>query len=204
MSGRERIGILGGTFDPIHNGHLLLAQQAAQVAHLDRVLLVVAKDPPHKQPDVPAAHRLEMVRLAAQEAGRPLEACDLELKLPGKGYAVEVVGALAQQHPQADLFYLAGSDLLPTLPYWKGSRELLRLARVLCVPRRGWSLDAGTFQRLVQLCGGRVQLLEISLPEVSSSQLRQRLRMGEPVEGMLPAPVLAHIREHGLYQWGRL
>ena len=66
MSGRERIGILGGTFDPIHNGHLLLAQQAAQVAHLDRVLLMVAKDPPHKQPDVPAAHRLAMVRLAAQ------------------------------------------------------------------------------------------------------------------------------------------
>ena len=196
----RRTGILGGSFDPIHWGHLRLALEAAKAARLDRVLLVVSKDPPHKQPDTPAAQRLEMAALGAGASGGPLEACGIELELPGKGYAAQVVAALARAYPGEAFYYLVGSDLLPTLPYWKDSAQLLALAQVLCVPRPGWRLEEGVFQRLSAACGGRVERLEIPVPEISSTQVRQRLRAGEPVEGLIPQPVLAYIQKNRLYR----
>lgn len=202
------MGLFGGSFDPVHTGHLHVARTAAQAFDLDRVVFVPAAQPPHKRGRVlaPGEHRLAMVRLAI--AGEPrFEASDLELGRPGPSYTYdtlrELPGALGLEG--AELFLILGSDNLPDLPRWHRGPELLRLAQPVVLLR-----DEDDPERLLEGLAREVEgeLLErlrrglLRVPPVPgrASDLRERIGRGLPPGPSLPPEVAAYIREHGLYR----
>ena len=197
----RRLGILGGSFDPVHLGHVLLARQAAAAWDLDRVLLMPARDPFHKELQASAADRLCMAELAAREDAC-LAACTLELELTGKGYAADVLQVLKDREPEAELFYLIGADVLASLPGWYRSRELLSMATLLCAARAGEDLNRAREQ--AEALGGRVYVLEGALPAISSTEVRRRIARGEPAEDLLPPAVWQYIQKRNLYRQGEL
>lgn len=200
MDKNLRIGILGGSFDPVHHGHLQLAQAALVKAQLDCVLLLVAKDPPHKAVCTPAWDRLQMVRLACARAPG-LVACGLELELPGRVYAIHAVRELKRRLPTARFFYLLGSDTLATLPHWYGGRELLSSVDILCAVRKGgWGPDARQAAQLGEQFQMRLTLLDLQLPDISSTQIRERLAAGLSISQLVEPAVEHYILAHGLYR----
>ncbi|MGH7150877.1 MAG: nicotinate-nucleotide adenylyltransferase [Planctomycetota bacterium] len=202
-----RIGVYGGSFDPIHNGHLAAAGTARDRGRLDRVLLVPAAAPPHKEGRAlaPAEHRLSMVALAVE--GRPgLEACDLEIRRGGRSYTVDTLAQVRALFPGAEVFLVIGSDTLPDLPQWRDVHEILARTRVLTVFRRGH--DRGAVEGLrshfapeevESLAAG---FLEIDPVDASATEIRDRLRRRLPVAGLVPTRVAAYIERHGLYRNG--
>ena len=186
-----RLGILGGSFDPVHLGHVALAEAARDALRLDRVLLVPAASQPLKSVGhgAPAEDRYAMVRLAAR--GRPhLEASDIEIRRPGPSYTVDTLReVLAGLSPGSEVFLLLGADALADLPRWRDSGEIGRLAVVVGCSRPGCPAPAGA-----GLC------LEASTPEVSSTEVRRRVAAGAPLAGLVPDDVAAYIADRGLYR----
>ena len=196
---RQRVGILGGTFDPIRMGHIALARGALKAAALDEVLLVTAKDPPHKKAVAPAEDRLRMTALAA-ESVPGVTACGLELELPGRVYTADLLSELCGRHPDTRFYYLLGSDQLPGLPGWYHIQDALRMAAFLCAVRNGRKNEAECALAWARCQLHReIPLLELSVPAVSSSEIRRCLAEGVPVTGRLPPAVEAYIREKKLY-----
>lgn len=196
-----RIGLLGGTFNPIHRAHVQMAEIARDEAALDRVLLMVAADPPHKRVDegVPADVRFRLVETAVSGEAR-LEASDLEILRGGKSYTLLTLQELSAQNPEAELFLIIGSDTLTDLPNWYHPEEVLKIAGVLCVPRVGIDQDdENTAQMLRERYGARVRLLSAKADVISSTEIRKRLFAGFPVEGMLPDAVEQAVYECGDY-----
>ena len=196
-----RIGLLGGTFNPIHRAHVQMAQIARDEAALDQVLLMVAADPPHKRvdEDVPADVRFRLVEIAISGKAR-LEASDLEILRGGKSYTLLTLQELFTQNPEAELFLIIGSDTLTDLPNWYHPEEVLKIAGVLCVPRVGIDQDdEKTAQMLRERYGARVRLLSAKADVISSTEIRKRLFAGLPAEGMLPDAVEQAAYECGDY-----
>ena len=189
-----RLGVLGGSFDPVHGGHLALAEAARDLLRLDRVLLVVAASQPLKPggPSAPAEDRYAMVRLALR--GRPrLEASDLELRRPAPSYTVDTLRDLRASLPgTAEVLLILGADALADFPRWREVDAVRRLARIVGCPRPGSPAPAGVDE-----------VLPVSTPDVSSSEIRRRLAAGASVAGLLPEDVLVYARERGLYGAGR-
>ncbi len=198
-----RIGMLGGTFNPIHNGHIQMAQAALEQIGLDRVLLMVDRDPPHKtvQDAIPASYRFEMARLAAQELGEPkIAACDIELKREGKSYTIDTLRDLQKRNPGAQLFCIVGGDMLKDLPNWKQAREIFRIAAIVAFAREGLQgTEQQDAQRLREEFGAVVHLLNVAIPPISSTQVRQHIRDALPISGLLPLMVEKYLYENGLY-----
>lgn len=199
----RRVGVFGGTFDPPHNAHLLAAATARDVLRLDRVLLVVAGDPWQKTASVPvtaAHHRLAMTQLLVDGAGG-LEVTDLEVRRSGPSYTVDTLTELASAGEQ--LVLILGGDALAGIATWHRPSEVVRLAQIAVVQRPGVSdgvddqhLGAG----LTLPAGWQVERFEIPRMDISSSDLRQRLRSGATVCGMLPPSVASYALHHGLYR----
>ena len=191
---RERIGILGGTFDPPHIGHLLAAVNVRHALGLDRVLLVVANDPWQKTVDRPvteAADRLAMV--AAAVAGVDgVEVCDMELRRGGPSYTVDTLAELAADDPDGERFLVLGSDAAAGLLSWERAEELPAFASLVLVDRPGMPCPppptGWTFQRV-----------EIPRVEVSSTDLRARAADGRPLAFLVPHAVVSCIQERRLY-----
>jgi nicotinate-nucleotide adenylyltransferase len=186
-----RVGLLGGSFDPVHRGHIALAEAARDALRLDRVLLVVAAGQPLK-PSGPAASaedRYAMLRLAAR--GRPgLEASDLELRRPAPSYTVDTVREVRRGLPPGtEIVLLLGSDALADFPLWKEAAALRGLATVAACRRKGLPPPAGADL-----------VFEADLPEVSSTEVRRRVAAGEGIEGLVPPDVAAYVVERGLYR----
>jgi nicotinate-nucleotide adenylyltransferase len=185
-----RLGILGGSFDPVHLGHLALAEAARDRLGLDRVLLVVAAGQPLKPagPAASAEDRYAMVRLAVR-GRRGLEASDLELRRPAPSYTADTLRELRRSHPApADLLLLLGADALRDFPRWREVDAIRGLARVVACPRPGAVAPPGGFE-----------VLAADTPEVSSTEVRRRTAAGEPLAGLVPEDVEAYIRERRLY-----
>jgi nicotinate-nucleotide adenylyltransferase len=190
-----RLGILGGSFDPVHLGHVALAEAARDRLRLDRVLLIVAAGQPLK-PGGPAASgedRYAMLRLAVR--GRPrLEASDLELRRPAPSWTVETLREVRLRHPDAtEVLLLLGADALADFPRWREVDAIRALARVVACPRP----SAGTPG--TPALAGADEVLDARTPEVSSSEVRRRAAAGEPFGDLVPADVEEYIRERGLY-----
>ncbi|HLU43114.1 MAG TPA: nicotinate-nucleotide adenylyltransferase [Microthrixaceae bacterium] len=189
----RRIGVFGGTFDPPHLAHLVVAVEVRDALDLDVVLLVVANDPWQKTDTrciTPAAVRLEMVRAAvADEPG--LEASDLEIVRGGPSYSVDTMEELRRRHPDAELYLVLGADAAAGLDTWHRHRDLLALCELVVVGRPGTvpSLPEGT---------SAVQV-EVPQLEVSASDLRARVAAGRSIRYLVPDPVISLIREHRLY-----
>ena len=197
------LGVLGGSFDPVHEGHLHLGRSARKALSLERVLFIPAHVPPHKTDRrlTGGRHRLRMLELALRgEEG--LEPSDLELRRGGVSYTVDTVEAIAALRPDARIHFLIGSDTLEELHTWRRIREIAERVVFVMLPR-GTSPPRAPPPALLRALGP-VPLRVVSLPvrplPVSSTEIRRRIARGDPVEGMVPAAVEAYIRTHGLYR----
>lgn len=194
-----RLGILGGTFNPPHYGHLQLAEAARKEFALERTLLMVTADPPHKPVETPSAARLEMTALAA-EGREGIEASGMEIARGGKSYTVETLRALGAEEPDAELFLIVGEDMLKDLPRWREAESIFRMASIVGMERPGESGGAGeTAETLRKEYGAKVFVTSYSGPDISSTEIRKRFAHGLPAEGMLPEAVERHIYEKGYY-----
>jgi nicotinate-nucleotide adenylyltransferase len=196
-----RLGVFGGTFDPVHNGHLALAEAALAAFALDRVLLVPGHVTPFKlgRDTAPDADRLAMLRLAI--AGRPrLEVSTVELDRGGVSYTVDTLEALRAAHPADELWLLLGLDSLLTLGLWRRAHDILRLATVGTLLRPGSTLPDGdlTGFSAEESAALRAHVADGACPDISSTAIRQSLREHGTAEGLPPA-VLDHIRSRRLY-----
>ena len=209
------IGILGGTFNPPHLGHLALALHAREELGLDRVVLMPAGSPLHKPAaeDPGAECRLAMCRLAAQTV-EGLSACALEVERGGPSYTVDTLRAIHASHPNAELTFIVGADTAATLASWREPVELLGLAR-LAVASRGGSDREQAHDTVAGLAGqdaaagarerltSRVGFLTMDTIAVSSSSVRERAQRGEPLEALVGPAVAGYISENGLYSGAR-
>jgi nicotinate-nucleotide adenylyltransferase len=193
---RARIGILGGTFDPVHVGHLVVAVWARDHLALDRVLLVVANDPWQKRGRpcmAPAEDRFAMVEAAVADL-QGLEASRLEIDRGGPSYTVDTLRELAAAEPEAERFLIVGADLVPQLPTWHEADALAGLATLVVATRPG----AGTAE--AGIAGLEVRQLPVPRLEVSSSALRARLAAGLSVDALVPPAAARLIGSRGLYR----
>ena len=196
-----RTAVFGGSFNPIHYGHLLLADEVLETLKLDRILFVPAAVPPHKSPAhlAPAGDRHEMVRLAT--AGHPkFEVSDAELRRAGPSYTVDTLEAL--RTPREDLFLIVGSETFLDLLTWREPRRIAELTRLVVVPRVGSAFDAdgAAAQKVVREIGQEPLIVRAPSLPISASDLRRRVREGRSVAYRLPEAVAAYIRARRLYQ----
>ncbi len=202
MTRTQRIGIYGGTFDPIHIGHLAIAEESRHALDLDYVIFVPASRQPLKadfQGALPA-QRLAMVGLAC--AGNPqFIASDIDLRRPPPSYTVDTLAALrAETDPADDLVFILGTDAARDFPRWYRAAEMLRLVRLAIVGRPGYHLNVAQLEADLPGIGERCTLITGPRLDVSSSELRARLVSNRPTRYQIPDPVLAYIAAHGLYR----
>jgi len=224
----KRLGLLGGSFNPIHNGHVTIACQVLDMLGLDRIVFIPTGDPPHKLESQLAAamDRLEMVCIAI--AGIPsFDISDVEVRREGKSYSIDTVRELQRQYgPFSELFFLIGLDAFLDFPTWREPHALLNACHFVVVPRPGHSfrslarlsilpttldstalarLDSGQLARMdIPIStGSNVVCLSLPLCSISSSDIRLRVRSGATLANLLPPPVESYILHHSLYQEDR-
>lgn len=194
------IGVLGGTFDPIHIGHLIVAEEARLKLGLSEVLFVPAGQPWLKQDRniTAAVHRLEMVRVAI--ADNPyFELSTLEVERPGPSYTVDTLTMLRKQlGSRASLFFILGRDALAELPLWKEPQEVVQLCKLVVPPRIG-SKDLRHLEKAIPGLRDKVIQLDMPVIGISSSEIRQRIAQGLPVRYLVPPGVEGYIVEHRVY-----
>ena len=198
----RRIGILGGTFDPPHRGHLEIARLALDAAALEQVIFIPAAQPRLKSgaPQASPQQRLAMLQLAVNGAPN-FAVSDLELRRPGPTLTVETLRQLRRQTPNAALHFILGLDALARFDQWVEPQQITQLARLLAVSRPGHAnFDWPAFYARNPHAAGRIDCLPHAAINLSASELRRLLAAGMPVEGLLPAAVEGYIRENGLYR----
>jgi len=192
----KRIGIFGGTFDPIHLGHLIVAQQAAEKLGLDQVLFIPAGKPPHKGGEKlsPARDRYQMVRLAVR-GHRLFKVSDIEIKSKKSSYTVNTLKALKSKYKTAGLFLLLGLDQAVLLSTWKEPQELFELATVCVLSRPGF-----TRNEVESRWRKMLRFLPVSLIDISATAIRDRVRRSQAIRYLVPEEVARYIKNKKLYQ----
>ena len=194
-----KLGIVGGTFDPVHVGHIAMAEAAAACAGLDRVLLIPSNVPPHRSAAMAsAADRLEMTRLAA--AGHPrLEISDIELRRPGPSYTVDTLRQLRTERPEDELCLVLGWDAARDIRAWRSPDELVQLATLVIVARPGYSHPSSFELAAAGIDAGRVMICDAPTPDVEATDVRRLIEEGGSLHGVLDPAVELYIRDRGLY-----
>jgi len=195
-----KIGLMGGTFDPVHFGHLLIAEVARMEFGLDRVVWLPAASPPHKQgKEISAAeHRYAMVLVAT--AGHPqFEVSRMELERAGASYTIDTLEAFREREPGAELFFITGADAILEILTWYRHAEVVQASRFIAVTRPGYDLER---LKTVLPPAYLERIHPITAPEVdiSSTEIRRRVREGEPVRYLLPESVRVYLEKYGLYR----
>jgi len=200
----KKMGLFGGTFDPIHQSHVDMALRLAEELELDGVVLMPTFVPPHKirESMAPAAQRLEMCRLAAQ-AHPVLQVSDLELKREGASFTVDTLTTLCEQNPNTEWYLITGADMFVTLRTWHRFADVARMAVLCTVPREGTDTTAlQEYADALAADGFRCYVAHEPVAPLSSTQIRLQAMTGESLSGMVPSLVEQYIRDHGLYQSG--
>ena len=187
---RKRIGLYGGTFNPVHNAHLLVADQVGKALGLDKVLMMPDMIPPHvdKKDAIAAKLRVKMLQLAIQ--GNPFLGIELaEIQRGGVSYTYDTICELKQQHPEVDYYFIIGGDMVDYLPKWYRIRDLLKIVNFVGVRRQGAANKSD------------YPVIWVDVPEIdfSSSDIRQRIHDGRSIKYMVPEKVEQYIKEHQLY-----
>lgn len=203
MIASRRLGILGGTFDPVHFGHLDAADAARRALNLDQVWLIPSCDPPHRPVDPLASgyHRFALVALAVQ-GDETLRASDIELTRTGPSYTADTLRAVARQGWHASqIFFILGSDAFAEIATWREFPAVLDAANFVVIARPGTTLDAAAARTpsLRERLGRSMFLVEARTRDVSSSTIRARLAARQPIDDLVPAAVARHIVAHHLY-----
>jgi nicotinate-nucleotide adenylyltransferase len=196
----ERLGLLGGTFDPPHNAHLALARESLRQMVLSRVLWLLTPDPPHKdRPDItPYPLRREM--LLAAIAGNPsFELCEAESERPGPHYLADTIRILLPRYPDSEMFVLLGEDSLCDLPAWHRPQDVFRLCPLIVMRRSKCTADMKALERSLPGIAARTRFLDAPPVDISSTEIRRRIRAGRKIAGMLPPAVEKIIRQNSLY-----
>jgi nicotinate (nicotinamide) nucleotide adenylyltransferase len=198
----KRLGIMGGTFDPIHYGHLVAAEMARAEFSLNKVLFIPSGTPPHKErSDITAAElRFEMVERAIQD-NPAFEISALELRRIGPSYTVDTLRVLRRTWPEHELYFITGSDALRQIFSWREVEEILMMTKFIGAARPGF--DARDFLLQVQKerpeTQERIHYIEVPALAISSTDIRARVKRGQPIRYLLPEPVRLYIQQHGLY-----
>ncbi|MHA7134086.1 nicotinate-nucleotide adenylyltransferase [Oerskovia turbata] len=194
-SKRPRLGVMGGTFDPIHHGHLVAASEAAARFGLDEVIFVPTGKPSFKQHQKVTApeHRYLMTVIATASNPR-FTVSRVDIERPGLTYTVDTLRDLRAQRPGADLFFISGADAIEQMMTWKDADDLWKMAHFVAVSRPGHQLS------VEGLPPGVVSMLEIPALAISSTDCRQRAEAGQPVWYLVPDGVVQYIAKHGLYE----
>ncbi|CUH92502.1 nicotinate-nucleotide adenylyltransferase [Herbinix luporum] len=198
----KKIGIMGGTFDPIHNGHLFLAEHAYEQAGLDYVLFMPTMNPPHKAgiTVVSGEHRLNMVRLALKDNPN-FRLSDLELNRPGLTYTSDTLEVLKNREPDNDYYFILGADSLMMIPQWKDPQTIFNLSTIVAGGRIQFSMEQLKEQAeyLEKTYKGKIILLDMPIMEISSEKIRKRIKEGKSIRYYVPGEVLTYINDHNLY-----
>ena len=201
----KRIGIFGGTFNPIHMGHMIMAEKVCHNHHLSKILFIPAYIPPHKYVKdlTEAHHRYQMIK-AVISGNSKFEVSDLEIMREGKSYTIDTVQEILDHYGKdCEVFLIMGADSLNELELWKNIKRLSQLCHFVIVNRPGF--NTGASARLVEIIGSNnildMERLEIEIDPVgiSSTDIRKRLNDGVEIKGLVPECVETYIREHGLY-----
>jgi nicotinate-nucleotide adenylyltransferase len=197
-----RVGILGGTFDPVHLGHLIIAEEARSCLVLHRMAFVPAGQPPHKldRTITGTEQRLHMLREAI--AGNPcFELSRVDIDRPGPCYSVDTVRLLQELWgADTEIHFLVGSDSLAEMPTWHHPERLIQLCRIVAVRRPGYEIDLGALDRAIPGAAARIEMLDAPVLDISSTEIKLRVREGRSIRYLVPAPVERYIYEHGLYR----
>lgn len=216
-----RIGILGGTFNPIHYGHLRAAEEVRGKEKLERILFIPSCNPPLKNKDLAdARHRFEMTRLSI-ETNPLFEISDVECRASGKSYTVDTLITLKEMHPDTEFYFILGIDSFLDIPLWHQPKRIMELTNFIVVSRPGFDfsglssriavpvnvlseLSAGTLERYKTSldCGTEMILLNVTPINISSTTMRNLLRNGMSIKYLLPEAVESYIISHKLYQEG--
>jgi len=206
----QRMALFGGTFDPIHHGHLIAARAVAEYFHFERVTFVPAAQPPHKGPGgktlAPAADRVAMVRLAIEGEGL-FDVSDIEVDRPPPSYTFDTLADLRQRHGlEVELCWIVGTDMLEDLPTWHRAREVVDMARIITAARPPYS---GRMDRILARLGDRFSPDQVSrlaggvvqtpLIDITSTQIRRRIGAGKSARYLTPEKVMDYIHNRGLY-----
>ncbi|MBZ0275097.1 MAG: nicotinate-nucleotide adenylyltransferase [Anaerolineae bacterium] len=197
----RRIGILGGTFDPPHLGHLILAEYAADALGLTDLLFVPAADPPHKQHEdkTPIDHRLAMLELATAD-NVSFRISRIDIDRAGPHYSLNMVQIIREEHPDAELFFVMGGDSFHDLPTWHRPDELIRLCKLGVMRRPLDGIEPDMHESLLPGLAARTVMIDAPILQISSSDIVRRIQTGRSVRYLVPEVVLAYIKTHDLYQ----
>jgi nicotinate-nucleotide adenylyltransferase len=195
-----KVGLLGGTFNPPHIGHLVCAQEACAQLELDRVLLVPVHEPPHKgiEADPGVEHRVELCRRAVAGDER-LEVSLTDAEIPGPSYTVDTLRRLHERCPGDELTFIVGGDMALSLPTWREPESILRLAELGVAEREGVR-RADILDRLSGFDVQRLRFFDMPRLDISSSLIRRRVAAGRPIRHLVPEPVREYIEREGLYR----
>jgi len=188
-----KIGILGGTFDPVHNGHIYLAKKSYAKLRLDKIIFIPSYLPPHKKgvKVTSARHRFNMLKLAIR-ANKKFKISDMEIRRKGRSYSVDTLRRLRKKYgAKAGLFFITGSDSLKELDKWKNLAEILRLCRFVAVERPGFKIK--------DLPKG-FAALKINAKNISSTDIRNKIKSGKSLTNLMPGAVTRYIYKHSLYK----
>ncbi len=197
----ERLGVIGGTFDPPHYGHLVLADNGRVQLNLDAVIFVPAGIPPHKpeRPISPASHRLAMVE-AAMGDNAAFRLSRVDVDRPGPHYTVDMLALLAEAYPGSKLFFLIGGDSLAEFGSWRDPAGIVELAHLGVMERPGWEADVDGLEERVPQIRERLARLDAPYLEISGTDLRRRVREELPIRYLVPPAVRRYVLEHRLYR----
>ena len=185
-----RIGIFGGSFDPVHNGHLLLARKALKQLKLDIILFVLAFLPPHKQRKLSdAVHRKGMLQLAVNNR-RKFLISDFELKRKKKTYTYQTLRYFNKKYPEAEFYFIIGSDSASDLKNWKNAKEIMQTSKIVFAEREGYD----------KKFGADFVKLEGTIKNISSTEIRKKIKNGSSIKGLLPTSVENYVKKNGLYR----
>ena len=196
----QKIAIYGGTFNPIHNGHIHLAEQFALRLGVDRVLLIPTLSPPHKQAEDLASSqdRLAMCRLAARDGAFTVS--DMELRREGPSYTADTLTELKKQYPDSEFYLLMGEDMFLTVQNWYKPEVLYALSVLCAAPRSTGNMKRlSDHARFLEQSGARAVVCNIEYLPVSSTMVRSAVKKGQSISGLVPSPVEDYIFEHHLY-----
>jgi nicotinate-nucleotide adenylyltransferase len=198
-----KIGVLGGTFDPVHLGHIRMAEEARDALGLEQVILVPAGQPMSKlnRAITPAEHRIQMLRLVVKDKPH-LAISTIETERPGPSFTIDTIAALQHKYGTgAEIYFILGWDSLEQLPEWRDPARLAAMCRLVAVPRPGYSRpDMKTLERKIPGISKNVIFLEKPNIDISATATREKVARGESIDQLVPGQVGAYIKKHKLYR----
>ena len=198
---KKRFGIMGGTFDPIHYGHLVIANEVLDKYNMDKIIFIPAGNPPHKKgPRASSWDRFLMTNIATLSNDRFIVS-DIEIKSSEKSYTINTVRELIKAHENTEFYFITGSDAIIDLPNWHDTENLLKLCKFIAVGRPGYSTleIEEKINEIKDKYDGQIDLLQVPMLQISSTDIRKRIRLGRSAKYLLPETVEQYIIKNNLY-----